>query len=278
MSLAGVQGAEPLAFLPIRLTDARGPPIRRGDRFPVFQQTSAIRVTTGKALFLLDILFVLMAWPVILRFGCWGNECLDATPDGLATLLYPAANLVSLYALGLYRRDAIIDTRGSLARVPMAVGLGAVATACGLALLVPFIGAPVNRVRLFAGAVLAFCVAGMLARAVFLVLKRGGMFRRRLLVVGAGERARDLLTMLDDEGANPHYDITFVTDAAFGATHPDLLQGRPEKIVSGAEDDLLRVAREVQPDEIVVAPDDRRGMNLESLLACSERVIRWCSI
>jgi sugar transferase (PEP-CTERM system associated) len=225
-------------------------------------------VTTGKALFLLDILFALIAWPVVLRFGCWGNECLDATPDGLATLLYPTANLVSLYALGLYRRDAIIDTRGSLARVPLAVSLGAVATACGLALLVPFIGAPFNRVRLFAGAVMGFCLAGVLARAVFFGLKRGGLFRRRLLVVGAGERARDLVAMLDNEGANPHYEITFVTDPAFGDTHPELLRAGPAKIVTAGESDLLRVAREVQPDEIVVAPDDRRGMNLESLLAC----------
>jgi sugar transferase (PEP-CTERM system associated) len=228
----------------------------------------APRVTTGKALFLLDCLITLLIWPVVLRYGCWGSECFDATPDGLATVLYPAANIVSLYALGLYRRDAIMNTRESLARVPLAVSLGAVATACGLAMLAPWIGAPTNRVRLFAGAMLGFAVAGILARALFWALKSGGVFRRKLLVVGAGERARDLVTMLDAEGANPHYEITFLQDAAYGELDPDLARTKSERILQAGEDEILAVARRMQPDEIIVAPDDRRGMRLESLLAC----------
>lgn len=225
-------------------------------------------MTTGKALFLLDILMALLVWPVVLHLGCWGTECLDATPDGLAVLLYPVANLVALYALGLYRRDAIINTRESLARVPLAVSLGAVATACGLAVLVPWIGPPENRVRLFAGAVLGFFLAGVIARGVFWGLKRGGVFRRKLLVVGAGERARDLVALLDSEGTNPHYDIVFLTNAAYGDVDPELARLRPSSIIEADEDDILRVAREVQPDEIIVAPDDRRGLKLEGLLAC----------
>jgi sugar transferase (PEP-CTERM system associated) len=225
-------------------------------------------VTTGKALFLLDCLIALLLWPLALRFGCWGTECFDATPDGLATLLYPAADIVSLYALGLYRRDAIINTRESLGRVPLAVSLGAVATACGLALLAPWIGAPLNRVRLFAGAVLGFFLAGILARAIFWGLKRGGVFRRKLLVIGAGERARDLMTMLASEGSNPHYDITFLQDPAYGELDGELARTSQDRIIAAGEDDILRVARELQPDEIVVAPDDRRGLRLEGLLAC----------
>jgi sugar transferase (PEP-CTERM system associated) len=225
-------------------------------------------VTTGKALFLLDSLMLLLVWPFVLRIGCWGNECFDATPDGLAALLYPLANLISLYALGLYRRDAIIDTRGSLARVPLAVSLGAVATACSVGVMALWIGSPVNRVRLFAGAVFAFCLAGIAARAIFFMLKRGGVFRRRLLVVGAGTRAWDLVALLQNEGANPHYDVTFAHDESFGTLDARLQEAHGGHIVPVTNGDILTLARQSQPDEIIVAPDERRGMNLDSLLAC----------
>ena len=84
----------------------------------------------GKVLFLLDCLLLALVWPAILQFGCWGSECFSGTPDGLAAVLYPTADLLCFYALGLYRRDTLINTRDALARVPLAVCLGAVATAC----------------------------------------------------------------------------------------------------------------------------------------------------
>jgi sugar transferase (PEP-CTERM system associated) len=225
-------------------------------------------VTTGKALFLLDALLMLLIWPAILRVGCWSDVCFDATPDGLAALLYPAANLVSLYALGLYRRDAVIDARGSLARVPLAVGLGAVATSCALVALGYWIGAPENRVRLFAFAMLSFSLAGFLARTVFYVLKSRGAFRRRLLVIGAGACAWDLVELLHSEGANPQYDVTFLHTDAYGPVDARLRESQGNRIISLENGDVLEAARTAQADEIVVAPDERRGMNLDSLLAC----------
>lgn len=225
-------------------------------------------MTTGKALFLLDALLLLLLWPLILRLGCWSGECFDATPDGLAALLYPVADLVCLYALGLYRRDAMIDTRDSLSRVPLAVSLGAVATSCAIVALGYWIGTPLNRVRLFAGAVLAFTVAGVVARGLFWALKANGAFRRRLLVVGAGACAWDLVELLQNEGANPQYDITFLHSPAFGPLDPRLVDAQGPRIVTLSGDDVLGAARAAQADEIIVAPDERRGMNLDSLLAC----------
>jgi sugar transferase (PEP-CTERM system associated) len=226
-------------------------------------------VTTGKALFFLDALILLLVWPLALRYGCWGSECFEATPDGLGALLYPVADLVCLYALGLYRREAMLDTRNSLARVPLAVSLGAVATACCLAVLAHFIGSPADRVRLFAGAFIGFTMAGFIARLVFSGLKRGGVFRRRLLVIGAGAQAWDLVCMLQNEGTST-YDITFVQDEAFGAVDPRLAEAHGPRIVTAPGGDVLKAAHTAQPDELVVAPDERRGMNLDSLLACKK--------
>ncbi len=226
-------------------------------------------MTTGKSLFLLDVTLMLVLWPLALHFGCWGSECFEPSPDGLGALLYPVANLVCLYALGLYRRDTMIDTRNALARVPLAVSLGAVATACCLALLAPLIGSPADRVRLFAGAFISFSTAGIFARLIFSGLKHGGVFKRRLLVIGAGIQAWDLVCMLQNEGSST-YDITFVQNDAFGEIDPRLAAAHPGRILDAPGGDVLPVARNLMPDEIVVAPDERRGMNLDSLLACKK--------
>ena len=37
---------------------------------------------------------------------------------------YPAFDLLMLFAMGLYRRDAILETGRSLTRVPLVVGMG----------------------------------------------------------------------------------------------------------------------------------------------------------
>jgi sugar transferase (PEP-CTERM system associated) len=227
-------------------------------------------MTTGRSLFLLDMLAMLLVWPILLNLGCWGSECFHATPDGLAALLYPLANMVSLYALGLYRRDAMMDTRGSLSRVPLAVSLGALGTACLLVLVAPWAGSPENRVRLFAGAVIGFSVAAVTARLAFWALKRLGAFRRRLLIVGAGTRAWDLLCMLRNEGRHPNYEITFIHDPALGAIDPRVLLDYPDRVVSDAGLDVLATAHLCDPDTIVVAPDERRGMPLDKLLACKK--------
>jgi sugar transferase (PEP-CTERM system associated) len=227
-------------------------------------------MTTGRSLFLLDVLGMLLVWPVLLNIGCWGNECFRPTPDGLAALLYPLANLVSLYALGLYRRDAMIDTRGSLSRVPLAVSLGAVGTACLLVALAFWTGSPSNRVRLFAGAVIGFSVAAVSARMAFWAMKRLGAFRRRLLIVGAGTRAWDLLCMLRNEGRHPNYEVTLIHDPALGPIDPRVLLDYPDRVISDSGLDVVGVAHLCDPDTIVVAPDERRGMPLDKLLTCKK--------
>ena len=227
-------------------------------------------MTTGRALFLLDALAIVLVWPVLLHLGCWGGECFDRTPDGLGALLYPVADLVSLYALGLYRRDALIQTRESLGRVPLAVSLGAIGVTIVLGALGLWIGSPVNRVRLFSGAVMGFCLSGLIARTVFSGLKRRGVFARRLLVMGAGTQAWDLLCMIRNEGNHPQYRMQFLNQDAFGPVDPRLRAALADGIELVEEADMLAAARRFDPDEIVVAPDERRGVPLDMLLACKK--------
>ncbi len=226
------------------------------------------RWTTGRSLFLFDLAALLVFWPVLLRFGCASDACLHATPDGFAALLYPLANLTSLYALGLYRREAIIQTRESLGRVPLSVSLGAVGTAVLLVALQHWVGVTADRVRLFSGAVMGFCLSGVMSRLLFSALKRHGTFGRRVLVLGAGARAWDLLCMLRNEGGRPQYQIRFVSQPGSAEIDPRLTAAVGDGIDVVQGNDVLSAAHAFDPDEIVVAPDERRGMPLDSLLSC----------
>lgn len=223
-----------------------------------------------RALFFLDLAAMIVIWPLMLRYGCWGSECFDATPDGLAALLYPSVNIVCLYALGLYSREAVLGTRASLARVPLGVSLGAVATACAMVMLSRAVGPPANRVRMFAGAVLGFCAAAIIARLIFSLLRQAGVFRRRLIVVGAGNRAWEMMSLLGAPTVRAQYDITFVQDPAFGPPDSRMYETYRDCIRNIPLTEILRLAQELEADEIIMGADEHRDINLESLLDCKK--------
>src|SRR4051812_5117135 len=89
------------------------------------------KTTTGTVLFGLDALLIIVVWPMVL----WGSQpnalSLFMIPADGRGLDYPIFDLLLLFAMGMYRRDAILQAGRSLTRVPLVVGMGA-----GLAILV----------------------------------------------------------------------------------------------------------------------------------------------
>jgi len=218
------------------------------------------------ALFLLDAALLALAWPALLA-TCHATP--PASPGAaIALLLYPAATLASLYALGLYRRDMILETRKALARLPLAVGLGGAAAAMA-ALFLALGEVPVPEATwLFSAALGCGSATGAVARVVFYGLRRRGLFRRRVLVIGAGRRAWDLVWMLGKEGRGVHYQFVFIHDPVFGEIDPRLANAAAGPILPAKTRGVLDVARRFGAEQIVVAPDERRGMDLDVLLAC----------
>ena len=226
-------------------------------------------MNAGRALILLDAAMAASAWAAALRLGCGPGACLAGATaaNAVAAVAYPAANLASLYALGLYRREAMAQTRESVGRVPLAASLGAIAAALGMALASQAIGQPPDKVRLFSGAVLAFCLSGTAARVAFSALRRRGAFDRRILVAGTGQRAWDMLCMLRNEGSRHRYRLRFVAQP--DAPGPGRLGGERAPDVSfAATGDMLAEAEAFDPDEVVVARDERRGAAVDGLVAC----------
>ena len=221
---------------------------------------------TGAALFALDVALLAGFWPVLLALLDEGTWWVLLGEAGL--IPYPLLQLILLYALGLYRRDAILGTRGAIARLPLATGLALVAAAAvqwGLDAMVPP-GRAVDLTHLWAGAAVGFTTCGALARLALHALLHRGVFRRRIMVVGAGERAAQLVAMVGEA----QFDLLFVHDKALGARHAELGRSAGQTVVVATEDNYLSLAVAHNVDQIVVAPDERRGMKLEKLLDCKK--------
>jgi sugar transferase (PEP-CTERM system associated) len=217
---------------------------------------------------------ILSVWPLVLWSARPDAVALFLAPADARGLSYPAFDLLVLFAMGMYRREAILEAGRSLARVPLVVGMGG-ALAILLSLVQPLLlrsaKAPGGRdqVMLYGLAVVSFTLCAFLARLVIDVLLRRHILRRRLLVVGAGQRAWDLLHMLEREGTSLHDDVTLVYDEK-EEIDPRLLTDRPERIMCPADFNIAAAARQVDADLIIVAPDERRGMNLQRLLDCKK--------
>lgn len=193
------------------------------------RQLFASATTTATVLFSLDAVLAVLTWPVVLWMGRPDPDLLFTLADPRG-VLYPAANLLVLYAMGLYRRDALMETGRSLTRVPLVVGMGA--TAAVLASLLPawlFRSIPPiggrDQALVFALATVNFTLCAFAARVIVSIMIRRRMLRRRLLVLGSGERAWDLLRMLSNEGTNLHYDLTFLHHPSMGGARSAPGQG-----------------------------------------------------
>ena len=217
--------------------------------------------TAGFVLFWLDAAFLLLGWRlVVLTVG-------DAAPIGLAGLAFPALVLLFLYALGLHRREALVGARAMLSRLPLAAGFGSLAGWAAVWLLPDGMGAPAGAHLLFAAAVPCLTAAGLAARLTLFLLRRWGAFRRRLLVIGAGRRAWDLVWILRHEARTLAFDVTFLHAPAMGEVDARLRADPANQVIEGPAD-LLAIAHAFAPDQIVVAPDERRGLAMEGLFAC----------
>lgn len=214
-------------------------------------------MTAAWALFLIDLLSVSIGWPSVL----WAAGA-DWQQNWFQLLAFPVVNLLCFYALGLYRRDSIADTSKALERAPVIVLIGVAAASLATIIL----GWAFSLTLCIAGAA-CFTVCAVLARLAFAALRRHSLFRTRLLIIGAGKRAWDLVWILRTQGRYWQYDLAFVHEDGFGEIDPRLASEPGNRIII-ASSNLLKVASRARADEIVVAPDERRGMALKSLITC----------
>jgi sugar transferase (PEP-CTERM system associated) len=233
---------------------------------PMQRPLTASLFAAAPALFLLDLLLVAVAWPAAMAL--LGGGMAGKGIGAVAPLLHPVAYLLFLYSLGLYRRDAIVAPTRAIGRVPLAAAFGALAASAALALLPgDALGAEGRLPAWFAASVIGLSAAGCAARLLFRLLRRLGLFRRRLLIIGAGARAFDLVLLLRREGSVPAYDVACVPGAAEHGPDPRLAADPALRLFPPGTG-FLAAARAFGAEQIVVAPDERRGLAMGELLAC----------
>ncbi|MEL6870932.1 MAG: TIGR03013 family XrtA/PEP-CTERM system glycosyltransferase [Pseudomonadota bacterium] len=168
--------------------------------------------------------------------------------------------IFSMAAMGLYRIALRASYSGVIARVVVAVVL------CGMFL--PFLFYVIRPLYIppeetFVAAGLA--ILGLAAvRYAFLKLVDESYFKRKVLVLGAGKRAAQFMTLRrlsDQRGFKINKFLWMEGD------DPDVKL--PDKRVRKLPDNLFEYARSRGIDEIVIAMDDRRGnLPVRELLEC----------
>ena len=232
------------------------------------------KTTTGTTLFGLDVILILVVWPLVLWLCRPDFAALLTLPWDCRGLAYPAFDLLLLFAMGLYRREAILEAGQSLTRVPLVVGMGAgltILTSQAQSRLISAAAAPSGRdqMMLFGLAAVSFTLCAFASRLVIDVLLRQHVLRRRLLIVGVGQRAWDLLHMLGREGGSLHDEVALVHHEQ-EQVDPRLQAERSDRIFCPTDFNIAAVAQRLDADLVIVAPDERRGMNLGRLLECKK--------
>jgi sugar transferase (PEP-CTERM system associated) len=203
-----------------------------------------------------------------------------ASPMEVAAFLPPyiLVNMIFLYAVGCFRLDTLINPIGSMSRVPVALIFSGGLLFCylhyGLTAFYPV--EPVFRsisacaIMVLIGTGIAFGTTSA-SRIAFYFMIRHHWFRRRILVIGTGQRASYLQSLMNQATHKAVSNLMFVPQGVLGIAEPSVA---PAQTVSGpaviafGNKSIEEIVEELGVDEIVVAADERRGLSIKRLLAC----------
>lgn len=208
-------------------------------------------------LWLIDVVLLIGAneasWRV--RAGQIGMD-----PGTLADRLAPHAGFaavigLSMIAVGVYGTDSLRSMRFAAARLLVAISLGVIALA-----FVDFIIAGEHFWRSTLAYSMAFAIVLLILNRVLLSGLLGtSAFRRRVLVLGAGQRAQRLRAL----GERPESGFAIVGYIAMSEAHPIV----EEAIPRGAIHNLTRYVENLGVSEVVLAIEERRNaLPLKDLL------------
>lgn len=190
-----------------------------------------------------------------------GADLQTITPSGRllpAVLVFAGCGLAALFAVGLYSTRQRSGVAGIIVRIVAAISAGAALSGV-VFYFFPAIG--LDR-RLLVITTVVGIAASVLARFLFERIVDESVFKRRVLVYGAGKRAQTLLELRRRSDTRGFVLLGFVP------TPGDLVATLADRTVTPPAD-LFQYAVEQGLDEIVIAMDDRRqGFPMHELLEC----------
>lgn len=194
-----------------------------------------------------------------IRFGSAASERATATGDLWPTaVLFSIFAILSLFAVGLYTTRQRAGTAGMVFRVVAGI-LNAAALSALVYYVFPTLTIGRGMLAITAG-IAAIC--SITVRLLFENILDQDMFKRRVLVYGAGQRVSSLLEL------RRRSDRRGFRLVGYMATEGDQLLVPPEHLITRPTD-LFEWVNQNPVDEIVVAMDDRRqGFPMHELLEC----------
>ncbi|MEM7610316.1 MAG: TIGR03013 family XrtA/PEP-CTERM system glycosyltransferase [Pseudomonadota bacterium] len=177
----------------------------------------------------------------------------------LSCLVTSIVVIVCLAAMGLYRIALRARFSGVTARIVVAVALSGI--------VLPFVyyvlpSLYIHPAKMLVAAVVAV-LALMIVRYAFLKLVDESYFKRRVLILGAGERAEQFMKLRRQSDRRGFQIVKFIT------CEGDAKSSLPANRIRQMPSDLYQYVKTRRIDEIVVAMDDRRGqLPVRELLEC----------
>jgi sugar transferase (PEP-CTERM system associated) len=238
----------------------RSDPLLRRQFFPDMRVTLAV----------LDLLFIFGLMAVFIFAIRDRLDFSTVLETASAVTCIGFTSMMLAYALGCYRYDAFVDF--STATTRLAIGLGV-----GVLLLVPLMHFGLGLVFdslafrsisrsvtiVLIGVGVGLC-GGMLSRVMFMAMIRWQWFRRTILIIGSGRRARHLRDILA-HASRGMTQVYFLTEAYLGGTPPTDIAGKEVDALDGAPG-TNELAAKLHVDQVVLAVDDPSGLYFDHLL------------
>jgi sugar transferase (PEP-CTERM system associated) len=206
-----------------------------------------------------SLLFYAPYFAAAVRFG--GEIHRGVPPNGAfwpTAAIFAIFGVVSLFAVGLYSTRQRVGFGGVVVRISAAM-----LNAGALSAFVYYAAPSVSLGRVLLALTVGIAILSLIAtRLLFERIVDQELFRRRVLVFGAGNRARSILELRRRSDTRGFRIVGFI------ATEGDEISAPADRLIERPPD-LHRWAIDNQLDEIVMAMDDRRrGFPVHELLEC----------
>jgi sugar transferase (PEP-CTERM system associated) len=185
-------------------------------------------------------------------------------------LVLASLTVLMMVAVGLYNYTTLSDYRAMMPRVLLALALEGPIIFAATFLYRDFVWPAIPAWTVWYLEVVAALVACLaITRVVFLVVGDKRAWKRRVIIIGAGERAAQIRHLSEVGGGN-FVPAAFVT---FGQATPGLEDSVIQLDDMRYSEGLYEFATRCGAREIVIASDDRRGLPVRALLSCKARGI-----
>jgi len=228
----------------------------------------------GASLFLVLMDILALATVCYLVVMTAGMSMLPSPPwlSAQVSLLISALAILGMGALGLYSPLVLLNYRITFVRTFLAFVLVAPVIFVAAAVCHKLFGFPQGITAVsYAEMTLVGLIAILATRTTFWVISTFDMFKRQILVIGAGDTAARIARLADSHAIHPFKIKAFVKMAHEPVCVPCISLDLGQ---SQNPDSLVNYAREQGVREIVIATSERRGLPVHPLLRCKLAGIR----